>query len=140
MSKSVIFYFTNFKRFNKLCHEILTELKAWYTHIKRIWVVRNYGVNIFTDEYPSGYGCIDFDAKQHIKIEKPKTSVEENLSVCKSILQLCLFNIFSFKETKLNSSALSLNKIAYRMCIESENKKSIFNLYVPKDLRRYQPE
>lgn len=133
------FYFTNFKRFNKLCHEILTDLKVGYTHIKRIWVVRNYGVNIFSDDYPAGYGAVDFDARQHIKIGNPKTSMEENVCVCKSLLQLSLFNVFCLKEENIEREAISLSKIAYSICKNSENKKSMFNLYVPRDLRRYQP-
>lgn len=133
------FYFTNFKRFNKFCWEIITELKVGYTHVKRIWVVRNYGVNVFSDEYPSGYSCVDFDDKQHIRVENPKTSMEENICVCKSIMQLCLFHIFNFKRNNQLRHKTTINSLAYKVSKEFEGKKSIYNLYVPKELRKYQP-
>ena len=99
--KGVIrFYFTNFKRFNKFCHEILSELKVDFPQVKRIWVVRNYGFNVFTDDYPPGFGCVDFDDIQYIKVENPSTSLEENVGVIRSIIQLSLFNVFSFNKQK----------------------------------------
>ena len=134
------FYFTNFGRFNKFCWEILTDLKVGYTHIKRIWVVRHYGINVFTDDFPEGYGYADFDDKQHIKVENPKTSMEENINVCKSIIELSLFNIFCFRRNNpFKSNKLKLNMIAYKLCANLSNKKAVYNVYVPRELRKYQP-
>lgn len=134
------FYFTNFKRFNKFCHEIITELKVSFPQIKRIWVVRSYGFNIFTEDYPNGYGYMDFDDRQYIKITNPKTSEEENVGVCRSIIELSLFNVFSFKrQTEVKNRNNIFTMIAYELCKKNKNSRVVYNLYVPRDLRKYQP-
>lgn len=133
------FYFTNFKQFNKMCWEIISNLKVRYTQVKRIWIVRDYGINVFTDDYPAGYGFMDFDDKQHIKVTNPQSSIEENICVCKSILQLALFHVFCFDSDK-QIKEVTFNSIAYNLCVEEGKKKILFNLYVPKDLRKYQPD
>lgn len=134
------FYFTNFKRFNRFCWEILSELKKGYAHIKRIWIVRNYSENLFTDYLPYGCTDMDFDDKQYIKVDSPKSSMEENISVCKSVFQLSLFNIFCFeRQNTTNKHPQSLSDLAYQICASGEDVRSIYNVYVPKGLRKYQP-
>ena len=133
------FYFTNFRKFNKLCHEILTELKVEFTSIKRIWVVKNYGINIFSDDYPVGYTSFDFEDKQHVSIKDPLTGMEENIRFCKSILQLSLFNIFCFDRFNYKNHLSFVNLIAYKLCRKEKSKKAVFNVYVPRCLREYHP-
>lgn len=132
------FYFTNFKRFNKFCWEILTELKVGYPHINRVWVEKNYGINVFGDNYPIGCSLIDFDDRLFVEIKNPKTSVEESVGYTKAILKQTHFNIFCFNPISIKSQNISFNNTAYQVCIDSE-KKVVYNVYVPYELRKYQP-
>lgn len=134
------FYFTNFRRFNKFCWEIITELKAVYTEIKRIWVVRNYGFNISTESYPQGYGCLDFDKTLYVNVTNPETSFEESVCVCKSVLELSLFNVFSFKrKTYRRKRRFTLSALAFDIVMKYDGIRIVYNVYVPRELREYQP-
>lgn len=134
------FYFPNFRRFNRFCWEIITELKVGYPHIKRIWVSRFYGLNLFTDDLPVGFTWVDFDDIQHVKVENPKSSIEETICVFKSIMDLALFNIFCFKRKKQRRyKTFSYSKFAYKCCKSMKSVRVAYNVYVPLELRKYQP-
>ena len=135
------FYFPNFKRFNRLCWEVITELKVGYPHIKRIWVVKDFSLNLFTDDYPLGYGFLDFDDRQYVKIVNPESSIEETASLTKSIMDLCLFNVFCFNDIDpVRRKKFSYSRFAYNCCKTMKSIKIKYNLYVPKEWRKYQPE
>ena len=134
------FYFTNFNRFNKFCWEIITELKAEYPIIKRVWVVRYYAHNIFTDDYPQGYSCVDFDYKQYVKIEDVESSRMENVGVCRAIMDLSMFNVFCINPTPTRrKKKLTLSRFAYLVCRDLYKNRAIYNVYVQRKYRKYQP-
>ena len=134
------FYFPNFRRFNRFCWEIISELKVGYPHIKRIWVARYYGLNLFTDDFPLGYSWVDFDDIQHVKVLNPESSMEETVSVFKAIMDLSLFNVFCYKRNiPIRYREYSYSELAFKCCNSMKSIKVKYNVYVPLELRKYQP-
>lgn len=133
------FYFNNFRPFNKFCWEIITELKKDFPHIKRIWVVKEYAFNLMVDNYPYGMTSLDFEDRQYIRVTNPKTSREEFVRSCKSIMELSLYNIFCFSRGRKLRKKPSYSEMAYNCCVNLGKDRIIYNVYVPLELRKYQP-